>query len=244
MSLTGRSIDFSAERAALIAAQNAVQTGPLAHEATWRESSRWRRMIDLIRIQGDGLDVKHTKWINSCVRQIAHDNLGWCAIKKGRRNVLGHCAGTLYRSEKFMSIPIDIRVGNGKQRNIHIEHTIPAVQLIRLMVGKIKKDPNVKATEIMKFIIERSVVAALSKEEQSAMKGCVDPKNNDCLEYPFRRYLGLKERLARQGKTFNLYEIVSGEPINLESFSLQSHMSMVNEWSWLWDVCGRDFDSA
>src|SRR5205814_1876893 len=60
---------------------------------------------------------------------------GWKAL--GKVNDLGLCSGALYRSARYLAIPLDKRNGSKRNKqvkqNVHIEHTIPVGVLMKAL---------------------------------------------------------------------------------------------------------------
>jgi hypothetical protein len=71
--------------------------------------------------------------VNHYVRQF-HNVLGYRAM--GELRYGGLCAGALYRSEEFVSIPQDSRNGAARLGNVHIEHTVPVNVIVSAIFSR------------------------------------------------------------------------------------------------------------
>lgn len=51
-----------------------------------------------------------------------HDRFGWMAKESSSA---GKCSGALYRTQAFIQLPSDERIGKKRGQTVHIEHTVP-----------------------------------------------------------------------------------------------------------------------
>lgn len=173
-----------------------------------------------------------------------HDFYGWMAkLGAGR----GSCGGTLYRTTGFMKIRREERVGSNPRKksedpkkpvkNIHIEHTVPIAELVNALWYK--SDFN-NPSEMHKFLINHSVCTAFNMKEESWLR--LEPKlgrRNDAFtakgeldhDYPFKRYLPLSRFAKSQGHDFRIFNVVSGEKVNLEEYSFSEHQKTLADAS-------------
>jgi hypothetical protein len=168
-----------------------------------------------------------------------HDYFGWMA--KNTHSRRGGCAGALYRSENFLSISKNRRIGTKKNQNIHIEHVIPINMLPRLVWGQ-RENLKGKPEDIFNFVLKVSLCAAVNhpKDRDNIDKsrqingqsgnwrdehpGLV--RNGDaaiidsCL--PFLRYMG---------SGVKIYSTNSGEEIQIEKYTYEEHLNALNKLS-------------
>lgn len=169
------------------------------------------------------------------VRQI-HDFYGWKA--KGTTKERGLCSGSLYRTAGYMAHPPDVRAGQkGHNRTVHIEHSVPVSVLLKLL--KFHANDFETPADLHNFLILHSVATAFSAEEEGHMKGVVVSSRNLAFQntgertgdHPFLRY---KPLLGKE-INFRLYNIVTGEEINLDTFTFEDHKNTLTAAS---ELCG------
>jgi hypothetical protein len=167
--------------------------------------------------------------IGHCVRQI-HDFYGWMAKASAKR---GKCAGTLYRTVGYLGIDRMKRDGSKQpSRNVHIEHTVPVCVLVQTLAAAL---PHFRtAADLHRFLIERSVCVALSHTEERWLGEAKVPSKSNCAfdsngaqqhDYPFRRYTPLTRHATKQGSEFAIINVVTGEQVDLQSFSFADHVN-------------------
>ena len=107
----------------------------------------------------------HRTFIADKIRKL-HDFYGW--MSKGCIDDNGLCSGSIYRTEKYMQIPLNERTGKktttlGFQR-VHIEHSVPINEIYNLL--QFKKDQLNSPKAVFDLIFENSVCTAFSNEEE------------------------------------------------------------------------------
>ena len=159
------------------------------------------------------------------IRKI-HDFYGWMA-KMGSGN-FGHCSGCMYRTLGSLLIPPTERDGSkSKNRNIHVEHLIP-VKLLRFHMDR---NQNIDKRDFLTSLLDISICVGLSHEEERLMNGAGVPrsKSEDLSlsfgddEKPFLRYKKLKDAIQDQGGSFLIFDLVRGQMIDLDTFTLSDH---------------------
>ena len=157
------------------------------------------------------------------IRQI-HDFYGWMA--KQSNNIKGACAGTFYRTAGFISTPPSSRSGRKLGGNIHVEHTVPVAALNRALPAKFSNSSNFHWLAAHRFILAHSICTAFTKDEEALLSGSVERSTSAHVfsisgdlvgHHPFRRYLPIAEKIE-------IYNIVSGEKIDLAMFQFKDHM--------------------
>lgn len=172
--------------------------------------------------------------INHSIRQV-HDFYGWMA-KHGPN---GTCAGTLYRTHEFMRIERAKRNGTKQEdrRNVHIEHTVPVASLILALRNERKKFTNPIA--LHRFLMGHSVCVAFSYDEERALGSAgVAASTNDVFDsagkrvhdHPMKRYAPLRAH-GRWKKDFHIVNVVTGETIDLETFTFADHLETLAQAS-------------
>jgi hypothetical protein len=169
------------------------------------------------------------KKINDRIRRI-HDFYGWMA-KENR--IRGLCAGAIYRSEKFLKMKKEERIGIIRNNiNIHIEHTIPVSDLVNNLkyVNSSKDKKFNSSSDLHEHLLLHSITAALTHAEKLQMsKARIPQRRNEAFhidgekvgDYPFRRYLKLKEY------NFKIFNVMSGEEIDLDKFTFSDHKKAI-----------------
>ena len=169
--------------------------------------------------------------IGHSIRQI-HDFYGWMAKKHKR----GLCAGTIYRTVKFM----DIQERDGTKRpsrNIHLEHTIPVAVLQKMLkFNKASFDTqNFDAQKKLHHILmQYSICVAFHVDEQKWMGtnfAKVPAATNEAFndgkkvgEHPFRRYKNLLNWCNEKGQDFRIINVITGKQIDLDEFTFKDHI--------------------
>lgn len=159
------------------------------------------------------------------IRKI-HDFYGWMA-EMGSGN-FGRCSGCLYRTLGSLLIPLTERDGSkSKNRNIHVEHLIP-VKLLRFHMDR---NQNIDKKDFLTSLLNISICVGLSHEEEKLMSDAGVPRSksenlslsfgND--EKPFLRYKKLKEVIQEKGGCFLIFDLVRGQLIDLDTFTLSDH---------------------
>lgn len=168
---------------------------------------------------------------NHAIRQI-HDFYGWKAKDAAARR--GVCAGALYRSAGYMSIDHTVRDGSkGRNRTVHIEHSIPVAVLVKAIRHHLASFAT--PSDLHYFLVCHSICAALSYQEELTLRGRVansrsqafDGNGNLCGDYPFMRY----QPLVDQRIGFRLFNVVSGQEIQLDQFKFSDHVSTLEKAS-------------
>jgi hypothetical protein len=190
----------------------------------------------LFRKESIPADVLFNDSPGQAVRKI-HDFYGWKAKETAEKR--GLCSGALYRTAGYMAHAPNARVGRkGQDRTVHIEHSVPIADLRRLLERHANHFDTPGA--LHNFLILHSVATALSQEEEDHMKGgTVKSSRNIAFQntgertgdHPFLRYKPLLEK----GIDFRIFNIVTGEEINIETFTFEDHRSTLLAAS---DLCG------
>jgi len=187
-------------------------------------------------IDADPESFDREVFYKSHVRAI-HDRVGWMAKDTPER--LGACSGAIYRTEGFMRIPPEQRVGSKRgslPKNIHIEHTIPAHHLALAFARKVDTlrpthaGREGVASDLLAWFMNHSVCTAMSHEEEKLiavhchrnLSPCFDDTGLPTNEpFPFRRYLSIAPALR-------IFNVVTSEWILLETWSLDDHRDTFN----------------
>lgn len=165
--------------------------------------------------------------VGHSIRQI-HDFYGWMAKANLSR---GHCAGAIYRTSRFMSLPRTQRDGSkADTRNIHIEHTVP-INTLKTVI-EARHSEFTTAGQLHRFLLDHSICVAFHHEEESWLPGGHDGKWNDAFErtgrvvhqHPFRRYRSLLESAKRRRKTVTIVNVVTGHVIDIETYTFEMHV--------------------
>jgi len=164
-----------------------------------------------------------TNTISHCIRQI-HDFYGWMAMTNTTKPN-GGCAGALYRTREFMKIPPNQRDGSKKfSRNIHIEHTITVSDIKRILLAR--SDEMDSPSRVHQTILEHSVCVAMSHQEEINLKtggAQISQNTNTNITKPFQRYEPLAIFGASKPKPFEVYNVVTGQRIDLHTFTISDH---------------------
>ena len=165
--------------------------------------------------------------IKHSIRQI-HDFYGWMA-KPGKYGV---CAGTIYRTENFMRMPLERRDGSkGPNRSVHIEHTVPVADLEKSL--HYRRAEFETPIDLHWFLMCHSICVAFSHKEELALSIAKVPNlRNDSFDvrgrlahkFPFRRYRRLAEYAEARGESFRILNVVQGTTIDLDQFSFDNHI--------------------
>jgi hypothetical protein len=156
------------------------------------------------------------------IRRI-HDFYGWKA--KEHVNKRGVCAGALYRSARYLMIPQGERSGCKRRQNVHIEHTVPVAVLMKALRHRILSFATPSA--LHGFLMHHSICTALSYEEKGRLSSAgVSTARTPAFyddgqvgDFPFMRYMAL----ADEDHDFRLFNIVSGQEIEIAKFSFADH---------------------
>ena len=195
---------------------------------TWKNIDATRvkrgleRVILKIRTGGDS---------NDKIRKL-HDLFGFKAMGNALQG--GLCAGCIYRTEEFVNIGMEARTGQRGARDlpesIHVEHTVPVAALanhLSMLACRGESDQS-----LQKFLISHSIATAVQRKQ-----GHVLPKGIVAQGYA-RRAVDFEENLPfkRYTPDTSILNILSGEKIDLASFSFSDHqVAMVK----LLDECGN-----
>lgn len=177
--------------------------------------------------------------IGHTIRQV-HNFYGWKAANKDR----GQCSGTLYRTRGYLEKPPEKRDGSkGPGRNIHLEHTVPVNVLEKNLRWNCEQNQQMSEQEFHRLLIDHSICTAFSHTEQNWLgQANVPHMHNGAFcndtgarvhDYPFRRYLPLVENAKKQNSTFEIYNIINGEQIDLEKFTFADHVDTLKKASQL-----------
>ncbi len=162
--------------------------------------------------------------IDHSIRQI-HDFYGWMAKANPTR---GHCAGAIYRTERYMDIPRNSRDGSKKPtRNVHIEHTVP-IKTLRTVI-KARQSEFASSEQLHRFMLNHSVCVAFSREEEKWLPP--DGDWNDAFlptgqlghDYPFRRYRRLFAVAKQHNATIRIINVLTGCDVDIESYTFRMH---------------------
>ena len=167
----------------------------------------------------------YSQGIGQAIRQI-HDFYGWKA--KGTAAKRGVCSGALYRSGGYLGTDMGLRNGSkSSNRNVHIEHTVPIAivsSALRSQIGR-----NASVSDMYDCLLKLSVCTALSDVEERCLRQCGIPNHRHPAfdstgkpidDKPFRRY----EKLQVRDQTFQIFNVVTGEPIELSEFTFDDHV--------------------
>jgi len=126
-----------------------------------------------------------------------------------------------------MELPFEARDGSkGPHRNIHIEHSVPAAVLKAALECRISDFTT--SGNLHDFLIRHSVCCAFHYREEKNMGKCGVPQRTSSTfngsgekkgDYPFLRY----KRLLDADPDFEIFNVVTGEPINIETFTFEDH---------------------
>jgi hypothetical protein len=160
------------------------------------------------------------------IRQ-THNFYGWKAKNEAR----GQCAGALYRTLGFMNIEPKSRDGSqGYSRNIHIEHTVPVSVLGSTLRASAQSLQSPR--DMHRFLIQNSICVAFSHDEEqllrtanvaAAWNEAFDAAGKRIDQHPFKRYLPLSDHMKSLGQEFQVFNVVTGEQICLETFTFSDH---------------------
>lgn len=161
------------------------------------------------------------------IRQI-HDFYGWKAKDAVKRK--GVCAGSLYRSAAYLSLPPLTRTGSkygAQPKNVHIEHTVPVSILLKHLRRQVwsKRSPSA----LHDHLIDHSICTAVTEQEKAALSS-YGVSNHDHPEFsvqtgslgqfPFMRYLP-----ARRLATFQVFNVITGQPVDFAKFTYRDHLA-------------------
>ena len=173
-----------------------------------------------LRRLADGTGDK--KAVGDDLRKV-HDRFGWMAKES---SPAGKCAGALYRTQAFMRLPADRRVGKKLGQTVHIEHTVP-VNVLATRWLEVRQDGQAHTlAPTFGWVMHHTVATAFHKEEQRTLKGV--SKSTECFVEgaagfgrPFKRYAGL---FAQGGQVWDVYQ---GALVDPDQFSLDDHFNNV-----------------
>ena len=170
-----------------------------------------------------------------------HDFFGWMA-KGGPNSKKGHCKGCMYRSKSFLEMPVDQRCGAKADQTIHVEHAIPIKLLPELIWDSLPNHPSAfEEAMINKLVLQYSVSVAVTICEKrkidrvrtingkcgswrSNHPETVDQTNpSSSLLHPFLRY---------KCSGAEIYSMVTGECIDVESYTIADHFEALQEFKW------------
>jgi hypothetical protein len=166
-----------------------------------------------------------------------HDYYGWKA-KNAQTDRRGGCAGSLYRSSKYMKILPDERIGSRKGQNVHIEHVVPINLIPRLIWGH-RKFLN-DCESIFDFVLKISVCAAVDQKNE---RGSIDKPRDiygsiiNCREqHPgIKRegdaaYLTNEQPFSRYIRSdVSIYTMSTGKEICFETYTYEEHLKALKE---------------
>jgi len=150
-------------------------------------------------------------------------------MAKGTAEKLGLCSGALYRSARNLAIDPEKRNGSSAthEQNVHIEHTVPINVLWKALKYYISR--FAAPTDLHEFLIHHSECAGLHKCEEFALDDAgVGRRRSPAFgqegkrigDHPFLRY----KPLALKDKEFRVFNVVSGEEIDIEKFTFGDHV--------------------
>jgi hypothetical protein len=130
-----------------------------------------------------------------------------------------NCAGAIYRSSAFISLPPENRCGSrascsdhpGKQ-NVHIEHTVQASALQHVWNAR---EDNMDLSGTVRWILNHSVATAMMPGEAAGLPS----RNRDIPERPFERYLG---------SDLEVWNVLTGELVDFATFTFEDHRASIS----------------
>ncbi|UYW26612.1 hypothetical protein OKC48_25730 [Methylorubrum extorquens] len=155
-----------------------------------------------------------------------HNRFGWQA----GGNVL--CAGALYRTEAFITLPDEQRCGNKVGQTIHIEHTVPVVTLVE----KPKTRKFQSSVDALIWLLGHSVTVAVRAGEGKSDSDCkrsnmvhagqsrrthVFEAEHEDEGLPFRRYDASKHS--------KIWDVVNQRSIDPDRFSFAEHRANMSK---------------
>jgi hypothetical protein len=166
--------------------------------------------VDILKhLKKEDGERANRKFIADKIRKL-HDFYGW--MSKGCIDENGLCSGAIYRTERYMQIPLNERTGNklvadGFHR-VHIEHSVPINEINKLLHFKIEQLNSPK--DVFELIMENSVCTAFShKEEKSGIrkgftrKLAYGDQINKKNIFPFERYFD----------DVKIFNVLTGTPV-------------------------------
>jgi len=177
------------------------------------------RFLQLDRLAKGPTDKKA---ISNDLRKF-HDRFGWMAKESSSA---GKCAGALYRTQAFIQLPSDERIGKKRGQTVHIEHTVPVNVLSMRWLEVRKGGQEQELMPTFAWVMHHTVATAFHQDERMSLKGV--SKSTDCFAEgapgfgrPFKRYSGL---FHQGGQVWDVY---NGALIEPDLFSLSDHFANV-----------------
>jgi hypothetical protein len=179
-------------------------------------------------LNDDVIDIKtKKKKINSHIRKFT-DKLGlqaWGAVENG-----GKCCGAFYRTKGFVDLPEHERIGSKQNKSIHIEHTVPVVELASQILTDFE---NFKTKEsIFSYLLINSICTAVLESQKKMLekKGFskssnVFVKSSDSYKKPFHRYNS--NSCAFPDNT--IFDVWRQREVDLDCFTLEDHFQNIYE---------------
>lgn len=175
--------------------------------------------LQLARLAKGSTDKKA---ISNDLRKI-HDRFGWMAKES---SLAGKCSGALYRTQAFIQLPSDERIGKKRGQTVHIEHTVPVNVLSMRWLEVRKSGQEQELMPTFAWVMHHTVATAFHQDEQKTLNGV--SKSTDCFAEgtpgfgrPFKRY----SRLYHQGG--QVWDVYNGALVEPDMFSLDNHFANV-----------------
>jgi hypothetical protein len=121
---------------------------------------------------------------------------------------------------------------------VHIEHTVPVRVLTAALTANAAK--FLSTSDLHRFLIAMSICVAFSHQEEEWLREAgipastnpaFDASGHQRHAFPFRRYLPLVDHAKKHGDRFAIVNVVSGEEIDLKSFSFDDHATTLQQAS-------------
>ncbi|MCW5722060.1 MAG: hypothetical protein KIS86_13045 [Devosia sp.] len=159
-----------------------------------------------------------------------HNIFGWMAGNTLERR--GLCSGAIYRSERFMSLPLSQRNGSAGPRktlahlqNIHIEHTVP-IKTLALRWSAYRQDRAPDVLDAYAWMLIHSVSSAVHMAEKGGLgryEQNTDAFDTQSMHYglPFMRYTHMKSPPR-------IWNVLSGDIVDPQRWTFTDHFETVD----------------
>jgi hypothetical protein len=176
--------------------------------AKWRDASSITQLAKIVLVANGGASIS----LNSQLRQL-HNKFGYKVVANGL------CAGAIFRTRAFVNTPH--RVGTKIGQTIHIEHTVPVIELER----EIRKRRFEGQEDALHWLLTHSVTTAFHISQTRYLEGVSGRtdafKDSAARGKPFMRY----KRLFDDGE--EVWNVFDRRIIQAEEFTFEDHTDLI-----------------